>query len=171
MKPPPFIHPMVPLEWQPGPCQLRRVLELNLRPWEDTPFMAGQCCPGVGVDCTHFVCAVLDKLYGRDPRGVRRWRPGTGLTNLAAGAKILRCILKMFPESQRIRGALEPGDAVALRYGRGPSHVALVGFAPNTIWHCPMGPGARVSQMPMAVFTGRIVRAFRMKDRETWWRK
>lgn len=164
-----LIRPIVPLAWTGGPAQLRHVLALAVKPWEDTPFMAGQCCPGVGVDCTHFVCAVLDALYGRAPRKVRRWKPGTGIANLKAGAQVLRSIGKMFPESYRVNGVLEPGDTVAMRYGRGPNHVALVGWVQNTIWACPMGVGGRVSQMPLAMFTGRIVRAYRMRDRAKWW--
>lgn len=164
-----MIRPIVPLKWKPGPAALRRVLALVVKPWADTPFMAGQCCPGVGVDCTHFVCAVLDELYGRPPRPLRRWKPGTGLANIKAGAQVLRAIRQLFPAGQRVAGALEPGDTVALRYGRGPNHVALVGFKPNTIWHCPMGVGGRVAPMPLAMFTGRIVRAYRMTDRAAWW--
>ena len=166
-----IIRPIVPLEWTAGPCELRRALELAVKPWEDTPFMVGQCCPGIGVDCTHFVCAVLDRLYGNEPRKIRRWKPGTGITSIKAGATVLRHIVKMFPQAYRVREVLEPGDTVALRYGRGTNHVALIGWKPNTIWHCPMGIGGRVSQMPLMMFTGRIVRAYRMRDRAVWWRK
>lgn len=141
-----------------------------MRTWQHTPFMIGQCCPGVGVDCTHFVCAVLDRLYGRAPRRVRRWPSGTGIQSLVAGARVLHELLAMFPAATRVRGeALQPGDAVALKYGRGPNHVAIVGFARNTIWHCPMGPGAHVAPMPLGMFIGRVVRAYRMSDRENWW--
>ncbi len=165
-----MIRPIIPLEWNPGPAALRARLATVLKPWADTPFMAGQCCPGIGVDCTHFVCAVLDELYGRRPRPVRRWKAGTGISSVKAGARVLRAIRAMFPLARRVVGSpLEPGDTVVLRYGRGPNHVALVGFASNTIWHCPMGVGARVGPMPMGLFLGRIVRAYRMADRPMWW--
>lgn len=163
-----FIRPIVPLIWEAGTPELRAVLARAIKPWEHTPFMVGQCCPGVGVDCTHFVCAVLDTLYGRQPRKVRRWKPGTGAHSLKAGAEVLRSIVKMFPQSYRVNGAIQPGDTLAIQYGRGPTHVALVGPVINTLWACNMGLGGRVAQMPLQLFTGRIVRAYRMRDRATW---
>ncbi len=164
------IPPIVPLTWHPGPPALRKRLQPVLRNWEHTPFMAGQCCPGVGVDCTHFVCAVVDELYGRSPRAVRRYKPGTGSQSIAEGARAIRELRGMFPASRAVRnGTLQPADVVVLRYGRGPNHAAIVGFTPNTLWHCSMGMGGKVSQVSLALFASRIIRAYRMTDREVWY--
>lgn len=164
-----MIRPIVPLLWEPSSPALRRRLAEVLKPWLDTPFMLGQCCRGVGVDCTHFVCAVLDELYGRTPpRPIRRWQPGIGMQSVRGGAVVMREIVSLFPAARRARGALEPGDTVVLRYGRGPGHLAIVGPERNTIWHVPMGIGAKVCHAPLKMFLGRAVRAYRMTDRQNW---
>lgn len=166
-----MIRPIKPLQWAPGSAAVRRALALVIKPWNNTPFMLGQCCAGVGVDCTHFVCAVLDELYGTvPPRQIRRWQPGIGMESIRRGAEIMREIVRMFPASKRVTSPIEPGDTVVLRYGRGPGHLALVGPERNTIWHVPMGIGATVCEAPLQMFTGRIVRAYRMTDREGWCR-
>ena len=164
-----FIRPISPLTWEAGSPEVRAALERVIRPWENTPFMAGQCCKGVGVDCTHFVCAVIDELYGTTPpRPIRRWKPGIGFESLRRGAEVMREIVSLFPAARRIRAALEPGDTVVLQYGRGPGHLALVGPERNTLWHAPMGTSSKVSIAPLKLFAGRVVRAYRMNDRQNW---
>ncbi len=166
-----MIRSIEPLDWAPGTPAVRHAIDLVIKPWINTPFMAGQCCAGVGVDCTHFVCAVLDELYGTmPPRPIRRWKPGTGQQSVRHGAEVMREIVQMFPAARRVSSPLEPGDTVVLRYGRGPGHLAIIGPERNTIWHVPMGIGAKVCEAPLKMFLGRAVRAYRMTDRENWCR-
>lgn len=40
-------------------AKLQRAIEL----WAGTPYMAGQCRPGVGVDCVRYVDAILQHTY------------------------------------------------------------------------------------------------------------
>lgn len=103
--------------------------------------MAGQSCPGVGVDCVQFVVAVLDALHGYDRKPAPRLPQALGTNNPEAAAQAARTILARYPH-ERVEGEqVQPGDVIVCPVGNGPGHVLLVGWRPQTAWHSLIGVG------------------------------
>lgn len=111
-----------------------------LREWEGTPYMDGQQAKGRGVDCVHFVSAVLDELEGIK----------THLDKLPSDACFhsKEMCVSAFRKFMTVYGAVdignnhvEPGDVVICgpRTG-GPGHAIIIGPS-NMMWHCD---GSRV---------------------------
>ena len=51
---------LIPFRFQEGPWDSK--VERICSQWKGTPYKLNMCHPGVGVDCVHFVAAVLDLL-------------------------------------------------------------------------------------------------------------
>lgn len=112
---------------------------MAVTPWIDTPWMAGQSCPGVGVDCVQFVVAVLDALHGYEHKPAPRLPQDLGANNPEAARQAAREILSRYPHDRVTDAVVEPGDVIVCPVGDGPGHVLLVGWTPQTAWHSLLG--------------------------------
>ena len=110
--------------------------------WEGTPYMSGQCMPGVGVDCVRWICAVLDEMHG-----VRSEVPPTirdrAMHDREGALALVETVRGFYPGSKQLDPQdrqVEPGDVLLTGHPRGgPGHAILVGPLPNTLWQATAG--------------------------------
>lgn len=134
-----------------------------LASWNGTPYMAGQQCRGVGVDCVRFVCAVLDELYRQEPVPIETLPSDAALhareSAIGAMKKIRDCYM---PNDAIEDGTMEPGDILVTGPANGgPGHAMIVGTRPNQLWHAA-GDGVHVTALHASV---HVFRVYRMRDR------
>jgi len=129
------------LSWKPleieGADEITARLETNFQRWEGTPYMAGQCMPGMGVDCVRFVCDVLDKMYDTHTE-VPREIQDRSLHDPAGAQEVMDLIRSYYPDHVDLPAGdrcVEPGDIIITGNAQGgPGHAILVGTARNTLW-------------------------------------
>lgn len=152
------------------------VIDLRARPWVGTPWMAGQCRRGVGVDCTHFVSAVLDELAGvESPTVLPPATQDSMLHAMASEAAVgafravsavhdLHTVTETDDDGATI---VEPGDILVMRVtpGSGPGHVAVVGGRKRTIFHAHRRYGVVEASMPR----DDVLHVWRSGMRDRWW--
>lgn len=146
-------------------------LEAELESWNGTPFIQGLEMKGLGVDCVHFICAVLDVMY-RQKRSVEIPRARYDAAMRPGGNQdVISTIRHMYPAHEIIKDRrLQPGD-IALT---GPSgslaagHVVIAGPRENTFWHA-QGRGVKVSGLNVlnTVYDVEIA-AFRATNKRAW---
>ncbi len=129
--------------WQPGDPQLAARLRVILESWRDTPWVAGQCCKGVGVDCVRFVAAVLDELCGTShARTLPRLPQDLGVHDAFGAAEAAVSMVRKYPhEDVRRDGIVRPADVIAVTLHIGLTHTLIVGPDPSVAWHAvsPIG--------------------------------
>jgi hypothetical protein len=155
----------------------RALLEAELASWEGTPHRAGQRRKGDGVDCTHFVAAVLEWVYARAgfsfslaeagplPRSAQDLGVHTdcleGINDAHSGAA--GWFARRFPLRvvHGVAVGLEhciPLDLVAINVAGGANHLAIVGdcrpsargVKRGDLWHASGGAGGVVSRASLA---------------------
>ena len=80
-------------------------------------------------------------------------------------------IKRLYPHCKVLRNqGLEPGDLLVVGPpGGGPGHAMIVGWEPNTLWHCIPQVGVERSGWALVAGQQRIFRAYRAINRsETW---
>lgn len=140
--------------------------------WQGTRYGSGQRCRGVLADCVGFVFGAIDDVDGR-PRAQSPSMPAdTALHDAASSAEAMRALRDLYEPVEVVTGRdVQPFDILVVGpSGGGPGHAILVGPTRNTLWHCT--PGAGVHQAGWALGTGYEVLhgAFRIGDRERWYR-
>ncbi len=142
-------------------------LETVLRSWEGTPWAAGQCCPGRGVDCRYFVCGVLDELYQiRSPLPPRK-PLDTAIHNRDGAVTALRQLIDRYPsETIPVDSAFEPGDVLIVRpplaHDQTLKHAIIIGPG-GRAWHAGRGG---VSYIAIAGWA--VTHAFRPLEKQRW---
>lgn len=122
------------LTWAgPGPEGLREAIE----GWAGTPYLEDTQCPGVGVDCVRFVCAILDVLSGQStdisvmPQDIALHSPEGARASMRQIMSNYRPYLNLGANAF-VRG----GDIVVVGHrDGGPGHAMIVGPDRNTLWH------------------------------------
>lgn len=137
-------------------------VESLCRIWKGTPYRLNDCTPGVGVDCIHFVAAILDSLYGeRHSKNLKSLPPDACVHNKLGVLKAGRALFAAYPGMERVEDStLEAGDLVAT----GPAqkeptvgHLMIAG-GPGKLWQaisvgvCFTGYGIPDNQMLVAVY-------------------
>ena len=147
---------------------MRRLGEI-LERWEGTPYRVGQSVAGVGVDCDHLVCAVLDELYEQELPPLPRLAPNTAIHSKTSALRAMHHILPRYPARRRVRDSvLEPGDVLITGpQGGGPGHAMLVGHRPNELWHCTRPMVCRTGFGLVATHQ-RVFGIYRLGDRARW---
>ena len=161
---------LVPLQIDADPSLDSKLLDRFqdiLESWEDTPYMDGQQAKGVGVDCVHFVSAVLDELEGIKI-------PLDKIPQDACFHDKEKCSMA-FRKFMRVYGAVnignynvQPGDVIICGPSNGgPGQAVSVG-PHGFMWHCD---GYRVSKRGCEFFNlGEYVfkTVLRSKRRSNW---
>lgn len=142
------------------------------RSWEGTPYMRGQMCKGVGVDCVRFVCAVLSELYGWPLERPDCLPPDASMHDPRGMRKSVRTIMRKYDlEGCRVLdGSLEPGDALMTGpRGGGPGHAMFAGALYGEIWHVERR-GRRVCRTGLALFEEEqaVFEVYRPKNKDQW---
>lgn len=158
------------LNWVPHP--LPGVAEKMLRvvkKWEGTPYMAGQCMPGVGVDCIRFGHAVLCEMTGKNLGAFPRLPQDMSMHNRLGSMRVLHQMRRDFSEHERVSGTVcIPMDIVITGYfGAGPGHMRLVGPEPNTIWEVT-SHGVAKTGFAFHPKTQHVFRVYRLLGQDQW---
>lgn len=150
----------------------QQALERVLLSWQGTPWMAGQCCRGRGVDCVRFVVAVLDELHHYEGDAVPRLPQDMSLHDRAGAMRVVKLIERRWPNRILAVGeAIEPGDVVVIRTSAagGPGHVLIAGVKPAELWHATSMVGVvRTSLAVAGPGAEKVVRIWRTLGRESW---
>jgi cell wall-associated NlpC family hydrolase len=135
-----------------------------LRSWERTPYLPGQQCKGVGVDCVRFVCAVLDELLGRKTP-IATLPPDTCMHNPARAAAAMERIATLYDAVDATDAAvLLPGDAVVVGpEAGGPGHCLIVGDERGQVWHANPPHVSRVGLGGIYAVGRRVFRVYRLR--------
>ncbi len=153
------------MRWLPiDPAIGTRIFEV-VSPWKDTPYMPGQQCVGVGVDCYRFVCAVLDGLYGTStdlkeiniPHDICMHNP----SKAKAG---MRKILERYPH-EILDGVdeVQSGDVVMTGQNDAPGHAMIA--LERSFWH---QSGTKVCFTSRQGMTWPLVKICRPLNKESW---
>lgn len=120
---------------------ITKKIDVICNSWVNTPYMPGQRCKNVGVDCVQFICGVLDELNNR-PCGsteISRLSQDTGANDHDGmhGAIIAKQIMKLNPAKRLDVFCLQPGDLVVCKLGRygGGGHTMIVSGQKNVLYH------------------------------------
>ena len=159
---------MIDLQWraledQAAQARLGAVLES----WRGTPYMSGQRCKGVGVDCVRFVIAVFDEMNGTDtpvktvPGDVAQHAP-----EVARAA--LELLLRSFDCSRVREPYLEPGDVIVTGPNAGgPGHAMIVGAERRMCWHAAPATGVCSTSLGIiGMLDQKVFAAYRMTSRK-----
>jgi cell wall-associated NlpC family hydrolase len=158
------------LRWLDLPPRPLKRLEFVLRRWDRTPYMAGQRCRGIGVDCVQFVTAVLDELHGVSTK-VPRLRPDSAVHDGRQALPTIKAIRAGF-ESVVVRDStIEPGDVIVVRATPFPSgprrygHVLIAGWEVGTLFHAASPTG--VSKTSLQGLQD-VLRVYRDVNKDQW---
>lgn len=165
-----FVTP--PVVWEPLPAPLAAIgdrMRLVLAAWDGTPYMQGQQCPGVGVDCVRFVTGFLAAMDRREGNlGDLKIPQDASMHNKKKALGAMRFFLSEWPDHENIldSGRVQPGDILVLGPPNGgPGHAIVVGPDKNTLWHtCAVGVAQQcwLFKKPMT----KLFRAYRHTNRE-----
>jgi cell wall-associated NlpC family hydrolase len=110
-------------------------IEVRLKEWEGTPYMAGKHHKGRGVDCVHFVTAIYDDILGSEH--LYETLPQDMSFHDKGGAEAgLRRMFRFYPCSPVEGDILQPGDIVIcgpIGLHGGPGHGMIAGK--DSLWH------------------------------------
>ena len=137
--------------------------------WVGTPWMAGQCMRGVGVDCVRFVDAVLCQVRGVTIEPAQRFPQNMPLADREGAMAAAHIMLRRHPNRKRIDGEpIEPGDVLICRRGAmdSPGHVLIAGVDARTAWHAVAGAG--VCMTSIAAHHQHVLWSVRPTDRASW---
>lgn len=138
--------------------------------WEGTPYMSGQQTKGVACDCARFITSILDSLYRIKRTKTPRLHPDCALNSPKIAWEALNLIISMYPNLHKIKNTsfVEPGDFIVVGpINGGPGHGMIVGFQPNTLWHC-IWPEVSYTGMYIQKGIQKVFRIYRAMDREKW---
>lgn len=138
--------------------------------WIGTPWMAGQNCPGRGVDCVHFVTSVLDELLGYADRDDIPLLPqDLSLHSASKAIAAVHALLRRYPGVTQLNDvqAYHPGDVIVVRRepNAGPGHVGIVGHPSDRYWHAVTGSGVAPSGMGTIKY---LFKAYRFPEASEW---
>lgn len=140
--------------------------------WIGTPYMKGQRCKDIGVDCVQFTCAILDELNNRfiGSTKIDRLASDTGANDKEGifALRIARQIMKINPCEKIPVHCLQPGDILICRLGNngGPGHTMFVGGKKNLLYHACNGE-RQVTKIGLGSVKYGL-HAYRFKDRINW---
>lgn len=145
-------------------------LERVVRSWDGTPYREGsKAVKGMSADCVRFVGAVLDELRGKPPTPILTLRNDAAKHSFYQAVKILEGLLVAFAPVETVKdGTLEPGDVVALSYGGGPTHSAIVGWRRNTLWESTQPTVRMVGVSALERADTTVYHVYRPTDKATW---
>lgn len=155
------------LVWRPlnDPASQARLAAV-LASWEGTPYMPGQSCKGVGVDCVRFVVAVLDELSGKQT-DVRTIAPDAATHAPDVAMAALARLIARFDCEEVTNNVLEPGDVIATGpENRGPGHAVLVGCERRICWDATAPRVRRISLGLSALMGHQVFAVYRLKNRK-----
>ena len=141
-----------------------------LETWESTPYVVGQRARGYGTNCVGFVTGVLDDLYGSVTQWLR-YPDDLAFTNPAGAVRAMENIMAQYPQHRILPEgvALEPADILVVsRPVGGPTHAIFVGAGPNELWQSAKKGVSQTSTHRIRRTWPKLVRVFRMNDRENW---
>lgn len=138
--------------------------------WELTPYMRGQRCRGVAVDCVRFVTGLLDDLYGFERAEAPRLPPDIAFHNRRGALAGMREVLRLYRPYDRVRdGTIEPGDVIVSGpVGGGPGHGMIVGVERATIYHAVENLGVIKTGLGLVANSQGFFAIFRVGDKERW---
>ena len=139
-----------------------------LQSWKGTPWGAGQCCRGKGVDCRYFVMGVLDELYGITDPLPPRLSQDTSKNNRTLAIAAVTQISKRYPCTMNSGDELEPGDVIIARSPDAAAetlqHALIIGVGePVPIWNASSG-GVGYTSLSNWIVTA----SFKTLNKETW---
>jgi len=131
---------ILPFTFDPKPWD--QAVETVCQSWVGTPYKLNRCVKGArgGVDCVHFVAAVLDELYGIEfSKNLKSLPPDACVHNRRGVMKAGRALLEAYPSHARVEdGTVQAGDLVLT----GPvsdtpttSHLLIAGKK-GKLWQC-----------------------------------
>lgn len=147
-----------------------QIVEDRCLSWKGTPYKLNACEKGRGVDCIHFVAAVLDELYGVEhSKNLKSLPPDACVHNKKGILEAGRALLNAYPHIRVDDNSLEAGDLVLF----GPpstlttSHL-LIASTQGRLWQATKtalgvlvsGYGTNEDQALVAVY--------RATDKEKW---
>lgn len=147
------IRTLIP--WKPHPesdsAELER-FQAAARRWLGTPYVAGQCAIGAGVDCLRFVAALACETEGREMVETDQLPQDTAFHRPDKARQAIRALMENFPTWQRVKvpNCLYPGDLVVVGPHGIPAHGMMVNTQPNTLIHA----GRREVCLAPASFSG-----------------
>lgn len=146
--------------------QRRDALLAELGQWAGTPFAAGTCRKGVGVDCVRFAVSCLQAV-GAIPKF-----PWPEYTVRGAGEEGTRAILRVIrdhvpnvsvatgrPEGEPLTGDVWLAADGAMR------HFGVIGSPPD-VWHADIRRGVHVSNIWDRTVIERVLFRFRVMENE-----
>lgn len=166
----PLQHPF--LSEEQAKATETRILRV-LRSWEGTPYMRGQQCKGVAVDCVRYLAGVADELYGTKREPTERLPHDWALHDPSQAFSALRKILRLYSPLEKIEGAVEAGDALVVGPLRGgPGHVIYCGPVPGSLWHAGRNRVERtsLSVLRSSSYSMRLFAVYRALDKDRWYR-
>jgi cell wall-associated NlpC family hydrolase len=114
-------------------------LDRVLRSWLGTPWRAGQCGRGQGVDCRYFIVAVLDELCRIETPRPPRLPQDSGVNGHDRAWQAIRELAERYQCRTLAAGeAPEPGDVLILRRASQHADALQHGmiFGPRgEVWH------------------------------------
>ena len=168
----------IPRQWAPlsirneqRKAEIERELEDLFYKWEGTPYMSGNQCIKLGVDCVRFVTAFLDSLH-KIKTSITTLPSDASFHNKRAAMKTMLTIKKLYAPCKTLPedSAIEPGDVIIIGPpGGGPAHAMIAGTEPNTIWHCTTDIGVVKTGWALAAGQQQIYRVYRIRNRAKLW--
>lgn len=164
---------MTALKWEPMPdAKAQARLGEVLDSWLSTPYMPGQSCKGVGVDCVRFALAVLDELAGTKT-DVRTIAPDAAVHAPGVAAAAFDRLVDRFNCAEIRTGVVQPGDILATGpVGGGPGHAVIVGVTRAVAWDAVHPKVRKISLGLRALVGQRVFAVYRMDNRKwgglTW---
>lgn len=139
--------------------------------WKGTPHMDGQCMKGRGVDCVHFVAAVLDELEGTTTLVPKKAKL-TGVFSREESMKVCRAIARAHDHTTLHHPKatdIMPGDVLVVAAepnGSSPGHVMIAGVEDGSAWHVTSGSG--VSMTGIGGYWKDVLMVWRPTNKEQW---
>ena len=159
-------HLPIRLPWEDLPEPALGALEKVLRSWEGTPYVAGQACKGVGVDCVRFILEVLRELEGWPSIPLVEIPQDASMHNREGSMAAFKKIIQALEPIQRV-SSVQPGDILVIGPAQGgPGHGLIVGPRKNTLYHAaPSG----VSMTGLGMIPGyKIFGVYRKGSKSLW---
>lgn len=165
-----MILPLV--EWSPvsgpGGEVIQSRLHVELESWVGTPYLIGQQCKGVGVDCVRFVGAILD-FMGRTKTALEMLPADACFHDSKRATASMHAFRTLFRPMDIVDDwRVQPGDVVIVGpVNGGPGHGIIVGCKPGVMYEA----GSRqVQRIGTAIPScRRVFGIFRKGDRATAW--
>lgn len=145
-------------------------LERVVLSWKATPYREGsKATKGMGADCVRFIGAVLDELRGKPTTPILTLRNDAAQHSFYQAVKVVEGLLAAFAPVDTVRdGTLEPGDIVALSYGGGPTHAAIVGWRRNTLWEASPPDVHMIGVSNLERPDTKVFHVYRPSDKAAW---